>query len=221
MEARRRSWERRWWEKAGTEFFWYAAEPPRQLTRLLESQSLPPGAALDIGCGNGVFTSYLSQWFSLAVGLDLVFQPLSRAKVEFADVDGASSFVQAAVPFLPIRDSSCALVFDRDCLRNIPWSLWTGYFGETARVLKPSGILQILFPDKRKKPILASSRLRAIAKGPAARRSRGGPRVLSAAMVQPLLPADLSVIREDRFLFRVRSGNLHPFTELVVRKTGP
>jgi len=205
--------------KAGTEFFWYATEPPQQLTRLLESEPLPPGLALDIGCGNGVLTSYLAQRFELAVGLDLVFQPLSRARTEFGDVNGASSFVQGAVPFLPIRDSSCALVFDRDCLRNIPWSLWPRYFSETARVLRPSGILQILIPDRRRKPILTVKGLRTVAKDALSRKSRGGPRVLSTSVVRPLLPPTLNVIREDRFLFQVPSGNRHPFTELVVRKS--
>jgi SAM-dependent methyltransferase len=220
MEVKRREWEKRWREKAAPEFFWYSTEPPQQLVQLLDTGAVPHGLALDIGCGNGVVAAYLAHRFELTVGVDVVFRALAEAKAYVGPDKNGPSFVQAAAPFLPIRDSSCALIFDRDCLRNIPWSAWPKYFAEASRVLKAGGVLQILFPDRRKKPILSVKRWRAVL-GRVTRRSPRSPVGLSASIVEPFLPVGLNVSKEDRFLFRVPSGHLRPFTELVIMKSAP
>ena len=104
--GRRRRWEGRWQQRTGSEFCWYLDAPPPELTSLVEEHVLPSGAALDLGCGSGVATTYLAKHFSPALGLDIAVGAVSQAR-DFARGQGVHpSFLVAEVPVLPLQDGA-------------------------------------------------------------------------------------------------------------------
>ena len=84
---------------------------------------LPPGRALDSGCGTGRHAVRLGELGWTVVGIDAVAQPLraARARAAAADLDGRVTFVKADVTRLD-RDVSGSfdLVLDVGCLHGLP-----------------------------------------------------------------------------------------------------
>jgi len=84
---------------------------------------LPPGRALDCGCGTGRHAVRLGEHGWTVVGIDAVAKPLgaARARAAAAGVDGRVSFVKADVTRLD-RDVSGSfdLVLDVGCLHGLP-----------------------------------------------------------------------------------------------------
>ena len=71
--GRRRNWEGRWEAERGERFVWHLEEVPARLLSLLESDNLPAGAAVDVGCGDGVVATHLAGRFRPSVGIDIAF----------------------------------------------------------------------------------------------------------------------------------------------------
>src|SRR5687768_15603811 len=112
--GKRQRWEDQWQRHRGAEFHWYLSEPPPELVRLVDEGRIPlRGAALDLGCGPGVATSYLAASFHPVVGLDIahgaVVEARSRARAENRD----PLFLVAEAPVLPFRTGAFSFIFDR------------------------------------------------------------------------------------------------------------
>lgn len=132
-----------WRSRSPREFAWQADELPRELDRLLESGALPPGAALDVGCGAGAAARRISRSVEATVGLDVAMAAVGRAR-DLARREGAPvRFVVGEAPELPFADGSFALIFDRGCLQNVPRSRWPAYFERIERLLAPGGFFQL------------------------------------------------------------------------------
>ena len=80
MSEKRQVWEERWEHRQGEDFFWYLREAPKELVALLEGADAPSGAALDLGCGNGVATAHLARHLHPAVGLDIASAAVRQAR---------------------------------------------------------------------------------------------------------------------------------------------
>src|SRR5690349_18572863 len=60
---------------------WDTGEVPRELSALIEGPgALPPGRALDIGCGTGTQAVYMAEKGWEVTAVDAVPRPLSRAR---------------------------------------------------------------------------------------------------------------------------------------------
>ena len=107
-------------------------------TQLL--QRLPadfvPSRWLDLGCGTGYFSRALAGRFAHGQGLalDIAEGMLDHAR----PLGGAEHFIAGDAERLPLRDSTCDLIFSSLAVQ------WCGHFdavlSEAFRVLKPGGI---------------------------------------------------------------------------------
>jgi SAM-dependent methyltransferase len=217
--GKRRRWEDQWQRHRGAEFHWYLSEPPPELVRLVEDGRIPlGGAALDLGCGPGVATSYLAASFHPAVGLDIaqgaVVEARSRARGENRD----PSFLVAEAPVLPFRTGAFSFVFDRGCLQAIPRQAWERYFREVDRVLAPGGMLQLYVSKAARQfpPLLSGRGIRLRLRW--LRGKRGGPRFLSPGLIRQLHPASLKEIELRQFPFRTKADTVRTVTYGLFRK---
>jgi SAM-dependent methyltransferase len=202
-QGKRQLWEARYRQRDLSEFFWYDAEPPPELRRLMESNGTrSDGAALDLGCGPGHLTVYLSQHMRPAVGVDIAHAAVSQARSLAAERDSDARFAVVEAPDLPFRSGAFGLVFDRGCLQAIPRSSWPKYFREVDRLLRPGGHLWLYCSTVADAPLLSRRGLRLRLRRVLGRKP---PRSLSDAILRQLPPSMESVEIEDR-RFRTPAG---------------
>jgi len=97
---------------------------------------------LDIGCGYGKDTFYLSQKQRVvAIGLDYSSGMLSEARKNFPSI----SFVQMAMKNLGFPSDHFRGVWANGCVYHVPKKELTHVLLEVRRVLKPSGVFSFNF----------------------------------------------------------------------------
>ncbi len=219
---RRQVWQERWGHRRAEEFGWHLDEPPPQLVQMLERGGLPPGAALDIACGDGVATRFLAGSFSPSIGFDIAPGAAAKARAR-TDADRFPAFflVADATAAWPFRDGSFKFAFDRGGLANLPSEAWGRYFEEAGRVIALGGILQILVsrPVRRGSPSLPHRilvRLRSLA-----RPWRPAPEAMLEARLRQLAGPAFEVLTAERFLFVTRRGDRRQFTHVVFHRQRP
>jgi demethylmenaquinone methyltransferase/2-methoxy-6-polyprenyl-1,4-benzoquinol methylase len=107
---------------------------------------LTPGSlVLDLACGTGDFCRDLARAGYRAVGIDFASEMLRAAKTP-------SPLVQADVLALPIADGSADGAVSGFALRNV--ADLTGFFGETARVVRRGGRIALLEVAEPKSAVL-------------------------------------------------------------------
>lgn len=212
---RRQVWERRWRERRGEDFEWHLDRVPAQLADLVALQPDLSGPALDLGCGEGVTTSFLAGRFAPTVGVDIAFEAVVEARRQCP----RAVFVVADAASLPFRDRSAAFLFDRGCLQNLARPAWSGYFVEADRVLTGAGVLQLLCSKAApgRAPSLLSARgLRHRAKRILGRhRPPRSPQFLSHQLLIDLAPATLVPAQMEDFPFVTAKGHPRTFTHAV------
>ena len=65
-----------------------------------DTPALPPGSALDVGCGTGDSSIYLAQHGWQVTGVDFVAKPLDKARAKARAAGVSVNFVQADVTHL-------------------------------------------------------------------------------------------------------------------------
>jgi 2-polyprenyl-3-methyl-5-hydroxy-6-metoxy-1,4-benzoquinol methylase len=99
-----------------------------QVTSLLEliegtadTPALPPGPALDVGCGTGDSSIYLAQHGWRVTGVDFVAKPLDKARAKARAAGVAVDFVQADVTHLSRAGvgGDFQLIVDNGCLHGM------------------------------------------------------------------------------------------------------
>ena len=110
----------------------------------------PSGPGLDAGCGAGALEmSYLAELGFDMFGLDAVAENIevaSRLRPEFADRLQVANIQD----LLPFDDSSFEIVLCNAVIQHIPRDVvFAGALPEFARVLRPGGVLQLIFKTGR------------------------------------------------------------------------
>ena len=109
---------------------WDYGHVPPELVELIEGpQALPPGRALDLGCGTGTQAIYLAQHGWQVTAVDYVGRALERARARAAAAGVAPRWIQGDVTRLPTLDigDGYSLVFDFGCYHGLSAEQRLGY----------------------------------------------------------------------------------------------
>lgn len=113
--------------------------PPEPLRELIEGpDGLPPGHALDIGCGSGTNVIYLAQHGWRATGIDFSPTAIDQARRAARGINGAT-FLVGDVTKLSAQPvgQPITLVLDMGCYHTLPPHARKTYVGELAAVMAP------------------------------------------------------------------------------------
>lgn len=214
VKKRSHKWEKKYRSARG-EFPWMLSEIPRELDQLLQTDSIPAGPALDIGCGNGFITGYLSDRFPLAVGFDISVSAVSLA-CSNADMKGLNpEFLVADAISFPFLEKSFSFIFDRGCLQNLKGAERGLYFREIDRVLKPGGIFQLYCANIKNYPPLLSLAGLKIRVRNALKKKKA---LMSESRLRRMLPPSMKVMAYDNIIFRRRNGKKKFLAHCVMKK---
>ena len=118
---------------------WDTEVTPPEVVELIE-EGLPPGRALDLGCGTGTNSIYLARHGWEVVGVDFSVLAILRArrKARRAGVD--CQFYRGDVTDLAFLADPFDLALDIGCLHSLPPEGCRRYVAEVARLLRPGGL---------------------------------------------------------------------------------
>ena len=111
--------------------------------------ALPPGAALDIGCGTGDSSIYLAQHGWRVTGVDFVPKALHKARAKAAAKQVAVDFVHADATRLRADGigADFTLIIDNGCLHGMSDDDRDAYVREVTAVAGPGArLLIVAFP---------------------------------------------------------------------------
>ena len=137
--------------------------PPELMEAISGPHALPPGRALDIGCGTGTNSLTLARLGWQVLGIDFAEPAIAQANIkaeyvqeEITRARGSVRFLRADVTCLEAPSIPYTLVFDLGCLNGIPYTLRSNYARIVAQQAAP-GALYLLYTHlpnpERKGPI--------------------------------------------------------------------
>jgi SAM-dependent methyltransferase len=142
-------WEERYRTPTPEDLPWNAGGPDPDLVRLVKTQKIPLGHALDIGTGPGHDAVFLIQ-----EGLNVIAIDISPAAVKLARENASHHglfgfFQQGDIRRIPVEDGFVDFVNDRGCFHVLEPEDRTKAVQEIARVLRRRGLFLLrVFSDK-------------------------------------------------------------------------
>lgn len=123
---------------------WDNPEPPPEVVAL--TAVLPPGHALDLGCGYGRTSIYLAQHGWRVDGIDFIAQAITaaRQRAEVAGIANRVTFYEASVAELGFLHGRYQLAVDVGCLHALTEPQRLAYRDELTRLLE-AGATYLLF----------------------------------------------------------------------------
>ena len=146
---------------------WDSGQTPPQLIELVEGPgALKPGRALDLGCGTGTNSAYLSEHGWDVTGIDFVPRAVAAAKAKAP----RARIVQGDVTKLGEAGVSGPfdLMLDLGCFHSLPDDLRDAYVREAASVAAPGAtLLMFAFGEKQRgTPVATEEEIRRRFTGP-------------------------------------------------------
>jgi SAM-dependent methyltransferase len=161
---------------------WDSGVPSKELIRVLDSESIKPGRAAELGCGTGTNAIYLASRGFDVTAFDLSSAALAGARQKAAEAKAKVNFVEADLCRFTLDVPPFDFIFDRGC------------YHATRRIDQP-GMIQTL-----KRLTRPGSRLLLLA-GNANEKGPPGPPTMSAGEIcselEPLF--EIQFLREFRF----------------------
>ena len=123
---------------------WDQPLPPPEIIALADA--LPPGKALDLGCGPGRSCLYLAQRGWRCDGVDFVPEAIALAQQRAAEANLTDHvrFTVGSVTHLEGMEPPYDLAIDIGCMHNLRGADLDAYAAEVARMVR-SGGLYVLF----------------------------------------------------------------------------
>ncbi len=131
---------------------WDTGITPPELVEVIETKPLPPGRALDLGCGTGTNVIYLARHGWQAVGVDFVGQAVATAKRKVQAAGVRAEIFQGDVTRLDFLNPPFDLALDIGCFHSLPADRRPAYIGGLNRLLRP-GALFLCYAFKREAPL--------------------------------------------------------------------
>lgn len=124
---------------------WDGHKEAARLTELIEGTNrLPPGRALDIGCGTGGASLYLAEHGWDVTGLDFVPLALKRAKKKAGNKKNLRFLHGDATKLRTYVEPGFDLVLDGGCMHGMSAGHRDAYVPEVTAVAKPGAYLVLL-----------------------------------------------------------------------------
>lgn len=130
---------------------WDTNVTPPEVIQLIETEKLPRGRALDLGCGTGTNAIYLAQHGFETVGVDFVARALAQARAKARRAQTRVEFRCADVLQPGVFAQPFDFVLDIGCLHNLAARAQTRYV-ENARAWTRRGAVVLIyafFPRQR------------------------------------------------------------------------
>jgi cyclopropane fatty-acyl-phospholipid synthase-like methyltransferase len=131
---------------------WDTGKTPPEVQEAFRAGGIPPGAALDLGCGTGTNTIYMAKQGRQAFGLDFVPQAIHKAqrKAQHAGVAGQARFQVADVTRLDsLGLPPTGFALDMGCFHGLDPAGQQRYAEGLARTLVPGGRYMLYTLDPR------------------------------------------------------------------------
>jgi len=111
-----------------------------------DTSALPPGAALDVGCGTGDSSIYLAQHGWHVTGVDFVAKALEKARAKARAAGVSIDFVRADVTQLSHAGigADFPLIVDNGCLHNMSDDDRDAYVREVSALAAPDARLLVV-----------------------------------------------------------------------------
>lgn len=119
---------------------WDTEVTPPEVVDLIEEESLPPGRALDLGCGTGTNCIYLARHGWEVVGVDFSILAIRRARHKARQAEVDCQFYRGDVTNLTFLADPFDLALDIGCLHSLSSERWERYAAEVARLVQPGGL---------------------------------------------------------------------------------
>jgi len=124
---------------------WDTGITPPEVVELIESREIPPGRALDIGCGTGTNVIYLARHGFEAVGVDVAELAIRQARRKAHQAGVTATFHVGDILKLgtsegPPLGGPFDLALDIGCLHSLPSSDHPAYAAMLRRVLRVGGL---------------------------------------------------------------------------------
>ena len=175
---------------------WDTGEPPSHLRILVEKGYIKPCRAIDLGCGTGTSTIYLSKMGFEVYGVDISREAIKKAVKKARDEGVKCSFIVGDITSPNFVDGirRFKLAIDVGCLHSLlTWEARNGYRRTLDKLLDRGGILLLWAFD----------------------RGFPGPPGLRVGDVSRILGDGYKIIAVRRFWWQVRWGNFY-----IIKKIG-
>jgi SAM-dependent methyltransferase len=121
---------------------WDTGITPPEVEQAFQSGDIPPGPALDLGCGTGTNVIYMAQHGRQVTGLDFTPSAIKKArrKAKDAGVDNLTKFLVADATRLgDMNLPPCAFALDMGCFHGFSPDGRQQYIDGLAKTLIPGG----------------------------------------------------------------------------------
>ncbi|HTW41525.1 MAG TPA: methyltransferase domain-containing protein [Solirubrobacteraceae bacterium] len=136
---------------------WDTGEVPPELTALVDGENaLPAGSALDIGCGTGTQAVYLASHGWQVSAIDVIEQPLRRARERAAAAGVDIEWIKADVTQLKdlgLAPARFTLVFDRGCYHGLNSRERAAYVTAVTQQAAPGATLLMMAFARNRVPV--------------------------------------------------------------------
>lgn len=126
---------------------WDTEEVPGELSALVEGEeALPPGRALDVGCGTGTQATYLAGRGWRVSAIDAVERPLRRARARATAAGVGVEWIRADVTRLGEAglEPGFSLIHDRGCFHGLNEAQRTAYAAAVSALAAPGATLLMM-----------------------------------------------------------------------------
>jgi ubiquinone/menaquinone biosynthesis C-methylase UbiE len=122
-------------------WMWSDVRIPKELKELVKATN--PKTSLELGCGLGVFSTYMAEQGITATGVDFSSVAIEKAKQRSAEKKNKPTFLVGDVTDLKIHTEPFDVAFDVGCFHCLNEEDEKKYASEMHRLLKPGGTLLI------------------------------------------------------------------------------
>lgn len=117
----------------------FVSSPDESLAEWVEDGVVPPGRAVDLGCGNGRNAIFLARQGFRVEGIDSSARALEWAGERAAEAGVSVALTQANVLEWSTGPGAFDLVYDSGCFHHIAPHRRAGYVARVTRLLRPGG----------------------------------------------------------------------------------